>query len=323
MLNLKNSLGALISINSPTVVDIMSRAGYDWLMIDMEHGPLEIPDVHAMLQAKSDRCKALVRVPEESLTTHLKRILDLGCDGAIVPQIKNAESAQRAMRACFYPPLGERGVGCSRAQGYGVDLASYVASANDQMAVVLQVEHVDALANLDSILVTPNIAGVLVGPYDLSASLGHPGDVGAPPVKAAIETIRARCHAHGVAVGIFTADPQAARAYRRQGFQFVVITIDAMLLWQASRDLLAAVREPEASSIPVAEQAAAACGSLKASRPSREMRPRPQLGAGVQSHPHTPVRRRAAPQRTVDGQTLRCQPVGGAAPRHGYTPAGI
>ena len=127
-----------------------------------------------------------------------------------------------------------------------MELASYVASANDRVAIILQIEHVDALANLDAILVTPNIAGVLIGPYDLSTSLGYPGDVAAQPVQRAIETIRARCHAHRIAAGIFTADPQAARIYRRQGFQFVVVAIDAMLLWRASHDLLATIRKPEA-----------------------------------------------------------------------------
>lgn len=244
---LQDSLSALISINSPTVVEILSQSGYDWLMIDMEHGPLEVADVHALLQAKSSRCKALVRVPEDSLTTHLKRVLDLGCDGVIVPQIRTAEAAQRAMRACMYPPAGERGVGCARAQAYGMELAPYVTSANERLAIILQIEHADALAHLDSILATPNIAGILIGTYDLSASLGCMGDMKSQVVKNAIDTIRIKCQTRGVTVGIFTADPLAARAYRKQGFNFVVVAIDAMLLWKASQDLLATIRnhQPE------------------------------------------------------------------------------
>jgi 2-dehydro-3-deoxyglucarate aldolase/4-hydroxy-2-oxoheptanedioate aldolase len=234
-------VGTLITLGSTEVAEILASIGFDWLWIDMEHAPLDLARAQELIQAVGDRCATLVRVPWND-TVWIKRVLDLGCDGIVVPQIKSAAEARDAVRACRYPPDGVRSVGVARAQGYGARLADYLRSANDRLSVVLQIEHVDALDRIHEILDVPGVDAVFVGPLDLSASLGHLGDVGHADVQAAIAVIKGACSARGTPMGVFAIDARSAMAQVGDGSTLIAMGTDTMYLHGGAKAAIEALQ---------------------------------------------------------------------------------
>ena len=231
----------MVTIGSPEVAEVLAQCGYDWLFLDLEHGSFEPSAVQAMLQAIAPECNALVRIPECS-ATWFKKALDCGADGVIVPLVNTADEARRAVEFAKYPPLGARSVGIARAHGYGMRFTEYVESANESVALIIQIEHVRAVENIDAILATPGIAGVLVGPYDLSASLGLMGQVQHASVRESIALIRGKCREKGIPVGGFSLTVEGATEAIRNGCSFVAIGTDMTLLSNAAQDSLAQLR---------------------------------------------------------------------------------
>ncbi|MBO0931567.1 HpcH/HpaI aldolase family protein [Fibrella aquatilis] len=228
------SLGTLVSLPAPEVSEMLSLAGFDWLFIDMEHSTLSLAEVQRHLQAIRGECSGLVRVAENN-PIYIQQALDLGADGVIVPAVNSAEEARRAVQAANYPPTGTRNVGIGRAHGYGLAFADYVATANETTALIIQIEHIDAVRNLDEILAVPGIDGVFIGPYDLSGSMNRLGDVQHPDVQAAIQTIKTGCVARGIPVGIFTRQPEAITAEIASGTRFIAVGTDAGFIWQSGK----------------------------------------------------------------------------------------
>ncbi len=187
----------------------------DWLWIDLEHGNLDFRDAQTLVQSIGNRCAALVRVPSQD-EVWLKKVLDIGIDGVIVPQVKTAEEAQRIVNLCLYPPEGIRGVGIARAQGYGITFQEYVQQANERTAIVLQIEHIDAVKNIDEILAVKGVDAILIGPYDLSGSLDKLGEVQHPEVVDTIQSILAACTQHNIPAGIFCATPEQAAHWQQE-----------------------------------------------------------------------------------------------------------
>ena len=140
----KPLVGTLLSMGLPVVAEVVSRCGFDWLWIDMEHAPLSLEQTQQLIQSGNRDCAKLVRLPAND-EVWIKQILDLGADGIIVPQVKNALEAQKAVSAAKYPPEGNRSVGIARAHGFGMEFADYVARANAETLVFVQVEHVDGV----------------------------------------------------------------------------------------------------------------------------------------------------------------------------------
>ncbi|HEY9714962.1 MAG TPA: aldolase/citrate lyase family protein, partial [Chroococcales cyanobacterium] len=194
-------LGTIVALSDPASIDTLSRVGYDWLWIDMEHAPLSIDQVRTMLAAKDPACPALVRVPNNDVTW-IKRVLDIGPEGIIVPHVSSREEAERAVGAAKSPPTGYRSFGPGRASHYGID-SGYTARANQSTAVVVQIEHKSAVTNLADILDVEGIDGAVIGPFDLSGSYGKLGDFSDPEVQDAIELIRTTCKEKSIASGIF------------------------------------------------------------------------------------------------------------------------
>lgn len=231
-------IGPLLTIGAPDVADVLSRAGFDYLWIDLEHSPMDAADAQVLVQAAGGRCPVLVRVPQAD-EAWIKKSLDTGADGVIIPQVRSAAAAREAVAWCHYPPLGRRGSGATRAAGYGATFAEYVATANDRIAVVLQVEHVDAVRDIEEILAIPGVTALFVGPYDLSGSLGVLGQVDHPAVQEAIETVRLACAAAGMPVGIYSHDAAGARAAIARGFTIIGLGTDAGYLLDAAARMLA------------------------------------------------------------------------------------
>ncbi|MGA6926895.1 MAG: aldolase/citrate lyase family protein [Desulfosarcina sp.] len=238
--------GTLVSLSCPPVAELLARSGFDWLFIDGEHGPLSVGETQLLLQAAQPHCPCVVRLAAND-EMHVKQILDIGADGIIAPLVNDAETAERVVSWARYPPLGKRSVGIARAQGYGAAFADYVAQANAQVAVIVQVEHIDAVANIASILDVVGIDGVFIGPYDLSASMGKPGQVDDADVRGQVETVRQACMKRGMPVGFFGVDAAAVSPFIEQGYRLIAVGMDTLMLIQAARGLLAGLNSPAGS----------------------------------------------------------------------------
>jgi 2-dehydro-3-deoxyglucarate aldolase len=234
-------LGSMVTLPVAAVAEILAELGFDWLFIDGEHGPLETAEVLAMLQAVGDRIACIVRVPG-SEEGPIKKILDQGAEGIIVPQVNTAEQAANIVRFARYSPRGSRGVGLSRAQGYGLRFGQYLATANDQIAVIVQAEHVRAVENIESIVKVEGIDAILIGPYDLAASLGKMGQIDDPAVIGAIEHVTKTCQSAGLPLGYFGVTAEATRPYAERGYTLIAAGADTLFLAGAAKRVLEELR---------------------------------------------------------------------------------
>ncbi len=230
-------VGPIVTLGSPEVSELFALAGFDWLWLDLEHAPLSLDVVRQHLQAAAGRVGTVVRVPWND-EVHIKQALDLGCDGIIVPQVKTADEARRAVAAAKYPPAGVRSVGIARAQQYGMNHQDYVLTANDRVAVMLQIEHIDAVPHVADILAVPGVDAIVFGPYDLSASLGRPGQFAHPDVVAVIGELAAACNDRGMPWGAFAPDAVSAKAHLGRGATVIALGMDTMYLWKAAKAAL-------------------------------------------------------------------------------------
>ncbi len=221
-------LGTMLTLPSPSVAELLSGCGFDWLFIDGEHGPLGTGDLLAILQAIGKRAATLVRVPGVGGVA-IQQALDLGADGVIIPQVNTAAQAAAAVRQARYAPQGGRGVGLARAHGYGFDFQNYLTTANERISVVVQAEHVEAVENIEEIVRVPGVDAVLLGPYDLSASL----------VVAAIDRVIEVCQRAQKPIGYFGVSAAAIQPLRERGCTLLVAGVDTLLLGSAARRLLA------------------------------------------------------------------------------------
>ncbi len=235
------AVGTLLTFSAPEVAEILSLCGFNWLFIDMEHGALGIESAQHTLQAIRGNCSALVRAPENS-AVWIKRVLDIGCDGVIVPQVNSAEDACRAVAATKYPPLGARSVGIGRAHGYGLSFGEYVATANENVALIVQVEHIEAVQRLDEILQVKGIDAVLIGPYDLSGSMNLLGQVKSEPVQAAIRQIKEKCRRQSMPFGIFVLNPADAPKEVEEGCRFIAVGTDSSFLFTSAKNALTLIQ---------------------------------------------------------------------------------
>jgi len=175
LLNNKLSIGSWVTIPQQAIIEILSTAGFEWLTIDLEHSAIDFETAQNLIgHIQANGMEALVRVSKNDEVI-IKRVLDAGANGIIVPLVKNAEEAKQAVSFAKYPPKGIRGVGLSRAQHYGLNFESYKEWVNTNLVVIIQVEHIDAVNNIAEILDVEGVDGIIVGPYDLSASMGKPG----------------------------------------------------------------------------------------------------------------------------------------------------
>jgi 2-dehydro-3-deoxyglucarate aldolase/4-hydroxy-2-oxoheptanedioate aldolase len=231
--------GAWLGLCSAISAEVMSGAGFDWLLIDMEHGHGDYQTLLGQLQAiEGSPVIPVVRVQWNDPAV-IKRVLDLGAYGVMVPWIANRAEAEAAVRAAKYPPQGIRGIaGSHRAGGYGRHAAEYWKRANDEILVIIQIETASAVADIDAIVKIPGVDVVFVGPADLSTSLGHMGNPAHPTVQAAIEKVEAAAKAQGVALGNITRNWDQARELYKKGYQFLTLTSETNLLVQGAADVL-------------------------------------------------------------------------------------
>ena len=231
-------IGLWLALANPYTAEILGDAGYDWLLIDGEHAPNDVPLMMAQLQAlKGSPSHPVIRAPIGEAWL-LKQILDIGAQTILVPMVESGKQANAMVRAVRYPPHGMRGVGAALARASAFNrIPDYLQTANDEICLLLQIESRAGLASLDAIAATDGVDGVFIGPADLAADMGHLGKPGAPDVQAAVETALERIQSHGKAAGILTADQTLARRYLDLGATFVGIGSDVSLLAQATSRL--------------------------------------------------------------------------------------
>jgi 2-dehydro-3-deoxyglucarate aldolase len=233
-------IGTLITIPAPEVAEIMAEVGFDWLFIDTEHGSFSAQIAQGILQAVDHRCPCAIRIPAND-EVWIKKALDIGAAGIIAPGVNSAEEAERIVRMCKYPPRGTRGVGIGRAHGYGLKFKDYIAKANDEIAVILQAENTNAVENIAEIVRVPDVDAILIGPYDLSASMGKMGHINDADVQAAIATVTECCREAGIPLGIFADSAETATSFIEQGYTLIATSTDCLHMVQGARATLKAI----------------------------------------------------------------------------------
>jgi 2-keto-3-deoxy-L-rhamnonate aldolase RhmA len=238
------AIGTLVTVGSPSVVEALSMTGLDWLFIDLEHGSFSLETAEDLMRSVRGDCYTLVRIPENT-PVWIHKALDIGCDGLIVPMVCSEAEARRAVEHAKYPPAGVRSVGVARAHAYGLEFAQYVANANDQVSLIIQIEHITAVRGLAGILDVPGIDGVLIGPYDLSGSMNVLGQVNHPAVQEAMAAIRAACQAREIPFGVFVLDPASVPDALATGVGFLAVGTELSLMFSSVQSVLDLVRESE------------------------------------------------------------------------------
>ena len=230
--------GIWLGMASPYVAEMAATAGFDWLLLDAEHAPNDVASLLAQLQAMAPYTSAPVVRPPVGDPVLIKRYLDIGVQNLLVPMVESAEQAAALVAAMRYPPEGMRGVGhvLSRAARWG-QVPDYLQQANRQMCLLVQVETLRGVENLEAIAAVDGVDGVFIGPADLSAAMGHLGDLGHPEVVAAVDDGVRRIRAAGKAAGIVTVDETEAQRYLDAGCNFVGVGVDSVLFVDALRGL--------------------------------------------------------------------------------------
>ncbi len=252
MINLKEklrnnqlTLGSWVTIGDISVVEIMATGGFDWLCVDMEHTAIDLQTAKNLITTiQANNMKALVRVSKNEEVI-IKKVMDMGADGVIVPMVNNREDALRAVSYVQYPPYGNRGVGLYKAQGYGIEFEKYKKWVKDEAVIIAQIEHIDAVKNIDEILEVDGIDGTIVGPYDLSGSMGMPGEYYRDEVKDAIEKVRLACKEKNIPYGfhVIESDPKRLITRINEGCTFLAYSLDFFFLGDSLRDGMKKIKE--------------------------------------------------------------------------------
>lgn len=239
------TVGSWMSLGHPAIAEMFARAGFDWLVIDLEHSTITIREAGELIRV-IDLCgvSPLVRLTSND-PDQIKRVMDAGAHGVVVPMVNTPDDAARAVAATRYGPAGRRGVGLARAQRYGPGFRDYLAWQADGPIVVVQIEHIDAVQAIDEILAVPGVDAFIVGPYDLSCSLGTVGDFGtAEFASASARVLRAGQQAKKAAgVHLVEPDLQRLRALVDDGYHFIAYSVDFRMLDATARAGLQTVRD--------------------------------------------------------------------------------
>lgn len=232
--NCQVTIGSWLTLSDQSIAEIVAKSGFDWLSVDMEHSALTLAEAQKLIRViEISGIVHLARVGENNPNL-IKRVMDSGAGGVIVPMVNSKDDAKKAFSAIKYPPLGNRGVGLARAQGYGLNFEEYNSQVNKNSILVVQIEHIEAINNLEDILKTDGVDASIIGPYDLSASLGCPGDFKNKEVIAAIEKYKQVCEKLKKPAGFHVIDPNADSVCNKikEGFSFIGFSLDTLFLGQ-------------------------------------------------------------------------------------------
>lgn len=236
----RQTYGSWITLSHPLIPEILAPAALDWLVVDMEHSSIGLNELLPLIiSIEANNMVPLVRVGENNPNL-IKRVMDAGAYGVVVPNVNSAREAKAAVNAVKYPPIGTRGVGLYRAQQYGRQFEEYKTWLSDESVVIIQIEHINAVNNIDEIFMTPGIDAFMIGPYDLSGSLGKPGEFNDPEVIKALEMVMEAAERHSITAGFHSvsSNPEEARKRKEQGYKFLAFSIDTIFLADAACNAL-------------------------------------------------------------------------------------
>ena len=239
------TVGSWLTIPHRSVVEVFAKSGFEWLVIDLEHSPIGIDQTAELIaHIQGNGMQALVRVTKNEEVI-IKRVLDAGADGIVVPMIKCKQEAEKAVSFTYYPPLGSRGVGLNRAQHYGEGFEPYKKWLNENIVIIAQIEHIHAIENLDEILAVKGIDGTIIGPYDLSGSMGYPGEYLREDVKHALESYIAKTNKANKPLGYHVIESEASISAEKvkQGYTFIAFSIDFFFLADRAKSELKKIKE--------------------------------------------------------------------------------
>lgn len=232
-------------IGNPISVEVMASLGFDWLVVDLEHTCIDLETTQSLIQViQSKKIKALVRVSKNEEVI-IKKVLDMGADGIVVPMICSKKDALNAVNFAKYPPLGNRGMGLYRSTGYGKKFKEYKNWVRDELVIIAQIEHIDAVRNIDEIVRVDGVNGILVGPYDLSSSMNIPGKFGEKKFKDAIKKIVNCCKKYNFPSGfhIVETNPKKVNQKIKDGFTFLAYGIDYLFMSDAVSNNLPKIKK--------------------------------------------------------------------------------
>jgi 2-dehydro-3-deoxyglucarate aldolase len=242
---MKATIGSWLTLGHNSIVEIMADSGFDWLCIDLEHTVIDLYEAQQMiLTIQSKGLKAYVRVGDND-NAIIKRVLDAGADGIIVPMVNSKKDALRAINAVKYPPIGKRGVGLARAQGYGFNFDDYKDNYANQIKLIVQIEHIEAVNNLEEILSLEHIDGTFIGPYDLSGSMGKPGKYDDNDVQLVLKKYEEISSRYNKLKGFHVIEPNYERVVDKinKGYDFIAFSLDTLFLGSIVKDQLSHLRK--------------------------------------------------------------------------------
>jgi 2-keto-3-deoxy-L-rhamnonate aldolase RhmA len=242
VLNKEVTLGAWMQLGHCSVAEIFAASGFDWVCVDLEHGAIDLEkmtDIFRTIDAYD--CTPVARLPYND-PVWIHRTLDAGARGLIVPMVNSAEEADKAITEAKYPPRGKRGFGYSRANMHGIDFENYINEANSEIAIIMQIEHKDAIANLEEIAAVDGVDGFFIGPLDLSGSMGITGQLEHPSMVAALDKYKAVCKDFDLSAGTHIVRPNATniKSAIEQGYTLIALGLDNVFLDESSKAVLKA-----------------------------------------------------------------------------------
>jgi 2-dehydro-3-deoxyglucarate aldolase len=235
--NKKTTVGSWMQIPDSSVAEIMGKSGFDWVVVDLEHGRFSqqiLPDLFRALELGGTVPFARL---QQSDSKEIKQALDAGALGIILPMIENADQLEKAISAAYYPPKGTRGVGYCRANLFGKGFNKYVKNTANDIVIVAQIEHINAVNDLDRILRVSGLDAIIVGPYDLSASMGITAKFESKAFLDVMENIRQKANFHDIPMGVHIVlpDEEALKNKIKNGYQFIAYAIDSVFLYQSAQ----------------------------------------------------------------------------------------
>jgi 2-keto-3-deoxy-L-rhamnonate aldolase RhmA len=234
LINRETVLAGWTSIGHPQVTEMLTMSGVDFVGIDIEHSTISQEQAQSIISA----CHSAGVCCLPRIATHnqeaIKRLLDSGADGIIVPTVDTPEQVEKLIEWMKYPPLGKRGYGIARAQGYGHDFEKYITQWNESSILIIQIESISAVENIEQLLQFDEVDGAMIGPYDISGSLGIPGQIEHEQVRNAGQLVVEACKKYGKSCGTQDIDPTSARVKVAldSGYTFVVLASDVFILWK-------------------------------------------------------------------------------------------
>jgi len=223
-----------VSFAHPSITETFARAGFDFMAIDMEHSTITLPEAQRIIAASQAEGVPCLPRPVSHSNDYIKPLIESGADGMLIQMVNTVDQVKSLVNDIKYPPVGKRSYGVNRAQAYGFDFDQYIQSWNDESVFMIQVETIEAVNNIDSLLQNDQIDGVMVGPYDISGSLGVPGQTSHPLVIEASKKVIAACEKYGISCGTQVSDSteESVQALFDLGYTYAILGSDLFVLWK-------------------------------------------------------------------------------------------